>query len=64
MTTNYRALCAELAGQLNEAVDLTDSIPTRGYWKLLVGRAHLALAENPQAPMDEEVRKARASAGH
>jgi hypothetical protein len=43
--TDFRALCAELAQQLDDALDFTVSSGTRQFMKTLVTRARAALAE-------------------
>ena len=47
MTTDYRALCAELAQQFDDALDFTVSSETRLYNKALVARTRTALAAEP-----------------
>jgi hypothetical protein len=46
MSTDFRALCAELAQQLDDALDFTVSSDTRRQMKSLVARARAELAES------------------
>ena len=51
--TDFRALCAELAQQLDDALDFTVSSETRRHMKSLVARARAELAESePPAKRD------------
>ena len=54
--TDYKKLCAELAQQLDDALDFTVSGETRRYMKELVGRALDALSQpEPEGPSDKEL---------
>ena len=51
--TDFRALCADLAQQLDDALDFTVSSETRRHMKSLVARARAELAESePPAKRD------------
>lgn len=57
MSTDWKTLCAELAQQLDDALDFTVSSETRRYMKELTGRARAALAaeaDGPAVPEDRE----------
>ena len=54
--TDFRALCAELAEQLDDALDFTVSGETKRHMKLLTRRARAALAEpQGEGPTDGEL---------
>jgi hypothetical protein len=51
MSTDFRALCAELAEQLDDALDFTISSCTRAHMRSLTARARTALAQpEPEGP--------------
>jgi hypothetical protein len=50
MSTDFRALCAELADTLECVLDSPDP-----HCLALIARAHAALAEDPVGPTDEEL---------
>lgn len=55
MTTDYRSLCAELAQQLDDALEFTVSSETRRHMKALVASARAALAQpEPEGPTREQ----------
>ncbi len=55
--TDWKALCAELAEQLDDALDFTVSSDTRNHAKALTARARAYLAQpEPAGPTDEELR--------
>ena len=54
--TDYRALCAELAQQFDDALDFSVSSETRLYNKALVARTRAALAKQQgEGPSDQEL---------
>jgi hypothetical protein len=56
MSTDFRALCAELAEQLDDALDFTISSCTRAHMRSLTARARAALAQpEPEGVGDEEI---------
>jgi hypothetical protein len=56
MTTDYRALCAELADQLETTIGFIVGSPMlKADASTLLNRVHAALAEKPQGPTDEEL---------
>lgn len=53
---DFRSLCAELAQQLNDALDFTVSSETRKYMKILIAKACTALAQPaPEPPTNDEI---------
>jgi hypothetical protein len=57
MSVDFRALCAELAQQLDDALDFTVSSDTRVHMKSLITRARAALAQSEgKEPSDDDLR--------
>lgn len=52
--TDFRALCAELVEQLDDALDFTVSSETRRHMKLLTRQARSALAEPEPAALPDD----------